>query len=209
MATERDEFLPTRRSLLSRLKDWQDAKSWQDFFNTYWKLIYGTAIKAGLTDAEAQDVVQETILTVAKQMAGFKYDPAVGSFKGWLLTTTRWRITDQLRKRRPADAPRRRGAEEKDRTATIERIPDPAGFDLEAIWEEEWEKNLMDAALQRVKQKVSAKQYQIFDLHVMKNWPVQKVASTLGVSDGQVYLAKHRITNLLKEEIKHLETEPL
>src|ERR1041384_5462384 len=155
MAIERDEFLPTRRSLLSRLKDWEDAKSWQDFFNTYWKLIYGTAIKAGLTDAEAQDVVQETILTVAKKMNGFKYDPAVGSFKGWLLTTTRWRIADQLRKRRPADAPRRRGPEEKDRTATIERIPDPAGCDLYALWEEEWQKNLVDAALQRVKQKVS------------------------------------------------------
>ena len=194
---------------MSRLKDWEDAKSWQDFFNTYWKLIYGTAIKAGLTDAEAQDVVQETIVTVAKKMNDFKYDPAVGSFKGWLLNTTRWRITDQLRKRRPADAPRRRRAEEDDRTATIERIPDPAGCNLDAVWDEEWEKNLMDAALQRVKLKVSAKQYQIFDLHVLRNWPVQKVTKTLGVSEGQVYLAKHRITNLLKEEIKHLETRML
>lgn len=209
MANERDEFIPTRRSLLSRLKDWDDQESWQDFFNTYWKLIYATAIKAGLTDAEAQDVVQEAVVTVAKKMKDFKYDPALGSFKGWLLHTTRWKIADQLRKRQRAGQPHERRPDETARTDTVERIPDPAGFDLDAVWEQEWEKNLVDAALQRVKQKVSPKQYQIFDLHVMKNWPVQKVAQTLGVNSAQVYLAKHRITSLLKKEIKHLETKLL
>ena len=209
MAEKRDEFIPTRRSLLSRLKDWDDQKSWRDFFTTYWKLIYGTAIKAGLTDAEAQDVVQDTVVTVAKKMKDFKYDPALGSFKGWLLTTTRWRITDQLRKRQYIGQPGERRGDGTDRTDTIERIPDPASLDLEAVWEEEWEKNLVDAALQRIKQKVSPKQYQIFDLHVIKNWPVPKVAQTLGVSRAQVYLAKHRTTNLLKKEIKQIETRLL
>jgi len=61
------------------------------------------AIKAGLNDAEAQEVVQETIVAVAKQM-GFKYDPKIGSFKGWLLHLTRWRIADKMRKRRDNDA---------------------------------------------------------------------------------------------------------
>ncbi len=65
-----DEFIPTRQSLLSRLKDWDDRESWKDFFNTYWKLIYGVAIKSGLSDAEAQDVVQEAVISVAKKMQG-------------------------------------------------------------------------------------------------------------------------------------------
>ena len=81
---ERQEFIPTRQSLLSRLKSWDDQESWRDFFNTYWKLIYGAAVKSGLNDAEAQDVVQDTVITVAKKMEDFKYDPAVDSFKGWL-----------------------------------------------------------------------------------------------------------------------------
>jgi RNA polymerase sigma-70 factor (ECF subfamily) len=55
--------------LLVRLKDWGDQKSWQDFFDTYWRLIHSVAIKAGLSEAEAQDVVQETVLTVAKKLA--------------------------------------------------------------------------------------------------------------------------------------------
>ena len=60
-----NEFIPTRRSLLSRLKNWNDQASWQDFFDTYWKLIYSVARQSGLHDAEAQDVLQEVLLVVA------------------------------------------------------------------------------------------------------------------------------------------------
>src|SRR5262249_49944715 len=105
MIEDPDPLTSTRWSLISRLKDWNDQGSWQAFFNTYWKLIYSMAIKAGLSDAEAQEVVQETVITVAKKMAGFKTDPALGSFKSWLLHITHWRIVDQLRKRQPEHQP--------------------------------------------------------------------------------------------------------
>src|ERR1700757_3332358 len=78
------EMIPTRQSLLGRLKNWDDQESWKVFFETYWKLIYNTAIEAGLTDAEAQDVVQETVIRVLKSMPGFEYNGVRGSFKGWL-----------------------------------------------------------------------------------------------------------------------------
>src|SRR5262245_61928580 len=98
----------TRRSLLLRLKNWEDQEGWREFFDTYWKLIYGVAITAGLTDAEAQDVVQETIIAVARKMSRFKVDPGFGSFKSWLLLITRRRIADQFRKRqRHLQTPRR------------------------------------------------------------------------------------------------------
>src|SRR6266571_8826595 len=99
MVTE--DLAPTRHSLLRRLKDCEDQASWQEFFNLYWKLIYGVALKAGLNDAEAQDVVQETIMTVAKNLKNFQVGSERGSFKSWLLQTTRWRIADQFRKRLP------------------------------------------------------------------------------------------------------------
>ena len=90
-------LIATRRSLVDRLVNWDDQKRWQEFFDTYWKLIYSAARKSGLTDAEAQEVVQETVITVAKKIDKLKYDPAIGSFKGWLLQITRWRIADQLK----------------------------------------------------------------------------------------------------------------
>src|SRR5579863_9045498 len=94
-----DDFIPTRYSLLSRLRNWDDQESWQDFFNTYWRLIYSFALKSGLTAAEAEDVVQETIISVAKNVEKFKRDRSLGSFKGWLRNLTRWRVADHLRRR--------------------------------------------------------------------------------------------------------------
>lgn len=206
-----DELIPTRQSLLGRLKDWNDQESWKLFFDTYWRLIYNAALKAGLTDAEAQDVVQDTIVSVLKSMRTFTYDAGSGSFKGWLLQTTRWRIADQFRKRqRGIEQPGARSeSRTSERTATVERVPDPAGLALEAIWDEEWDKNLMDAATERVKGKVDSKQYQIFDLYVFKGWSVAKVARTLKVNPGRVYLTKHRISNLIKKEIRYLQSKPI
>src|SRR5262245_50175212 len=99
MADKRDEFLPTRESLLVRLKSWDDQASCRDFFNAYWKLVYAAAIKAGLNDARAQDVVQDTIIAVAKKMKDFTYDRKVDSFKGWLLYLTRKRIALEYRRK--------------------------------------------------------------------------------------------------------------
>jgi len=193
----------TRRSLVDRLQNWEDRKHWQEFFDTYWKLIFSAARKSGLTEVEAQEVVQETIITVAKKVGELRYDPARGSFKGWLLHITRWRIADQFRKRQPGE--RARFSDNTRVTGTIERLPDTAAVDLDALWEKEWQENLLAAAMQRVKKKVDPKQFQIFDCYVRKEWPAQKVAKELGVSIGQVYLARHRVTAVLKKEIRALQ----
>ena len=202
---ESDDLFPTRRSLLDRLKNWDDHDGWKRFFDAYWKLIYSAAIKSGLSDAEAQDVVQETVISVSKKMNEFKYDPALGSFKGWLLTLTRWRITDQMRKRPRHSNAGEAQPEDGARTSVIDSMPDEQGVQLEAIWDAEWQKNLTDAAIERVKRKVGARQYQLFDLYVIKEWPVTDVAKTLGVSENLVHKAKSRITAAIRKEIEMLE----
>ena len=210
MPNETNEFLPTRWSLLSRLKDWDDQQSWREFFDAYWKLIYSTALKAGLTHAEAQEVVQETVIAVAKKMGEFKTDPSKGSFKSWLLNVTRWRITDQLRKRARHDQRAQVPAEHSTaRTSTIDRVPDPAALNLDAEWEAEWEKNLVQIALERVKGRVKPEQFQMFDLLVRQEWPALKIARRLQVNLAQVYYAKFRVTSLIKGEVKKLRKRTL
>ena len=204
-APDPDELVPTRLSLLARLKDWDDQKSWQDFFNTYWKLIYGVSRKAGLTDPEAQDAVQDTVVAVVKHIKEFKYDPGNCSFKTWLMMIARQRIIWQLRKRLPQSLNSSPAADDSTRTATIDRVPDPDSLNLDAIWTAEWEQNLMSAALEQVKRQVSAKQFQIFDLYVLQRWTVKEVATMLRVTATQVYLAKHRVSALLKKEVRKLE----
>src|SRR2546426_4058434 len=218
-----NDSIQTRWSLIGRLKDMDDQQSWQEFFDAYWKLIYSVALKAGLSDSEAQEVVQETVISVAKKMPEFKADPAAGSFKSWLLTLTRWRIVDQMRRRKGGQASCsskgfgetvQAGAggtpalpcDDSARTSTVDRIPDP-GLDLEAVWNEEWENNVLVAAAERVKRQVDPEQYQLFDFHVLKQWPAVKVARKLGVNLGQVYFAKYKISKLMKKEIKKLDTK--
>jgi RNA polymerase sigma factor (sigma-70 family) len=205
MSEKEAEVLPTRRSLLDRLKRWDDQESWHDFFESYWGLLYGTARKAGLEDAEAQDVVQDTIILVAGKMGGFRYDPAVDSFKGWLLYWTRKRIALAYRKR---DRNRIESAADLDeQSLNLEQLPDPAGVDLEAVWEEEWARTLWEAAVARAKEQVAPKQFQMFHLYVVKEQPVTEVARVLGVTVAQVYLAKHRISTLLKRELNQLKAK--
>jgi RNA polymerase sigma factor (sigma-70 family) len=196
------DSIATRASLLGRIKSWDDAGSWEDFTQTYWRLIYGVARQAGLSDDEARDVVQETLLGVAKNIHEFESSPERGSFKNWLLNLTRWRIADSFRNRLPVRRALPDSADSNDRTATMERIPDPAEFD--AYWETEWKKNIFETAVARVCRRVNPKHAQIFDLYGIRHWPATKVAKELGVSMIQVYLVNHRLTKLLKTEVDYI-----
>lgn len=207
----RRSYERTRMSLIDRLADWEDQRNWDEFYQTYWRLIFSVSLKAGLSHDEAMDAVQETVFTIAKQWKnGQKYDPAKGSFKTWLMNMARWRIADQFRrkKRNPAASHQScgsRGANGDLRnTATIERIEDEDGGDLERVWEAEWKTNLTRVAMERVKLKVSPRQFQIFNAYVIKGWKADQVKRDLGVSLPQIYLAKHRVSGLLKKEIEEL-----
>jgi RNA polymerase sigma-70 factor (ECF subfamily) len=202
-----DELIPTRATLIHRLKDWQDQASWQDFFDIYWKLIYQVAVKAGLTNAEAQDVVQQTMIAVAKQMPNFKYDPAIGSFKGWMLTITRWRIADQIRKRPPVIWEPERPVEFGDDASADRRAENYANPELEKLWDEEWERNLLEAAITKARRRIDPRQYQIFDFYVNKEWSPERVAAAFSISVNQVYIAKSRVTDLIREEVARLQRE--
>jgi len=202
-----EAYAKTRKSLIARLDNWEDQRTWDEFYQTYWRLIYSVAVKAGLRPDEAFDCVQETILSIAKQSKRKLYDPEQGSFKTWLMNMTRWRINDQFRKRKK-DTAMAGGEWDNDRkTAVIDRVEDPNGDMLSRLWDVEWKKNVADAALARVKAQVSPKQYQIFHYYVIKQWDAKKVQDHLNVSMAQVYLAKHRVGTVLKRELAKLEED--
>jgi RNA polymerase sigma factor (sigma-70 family) len=191
----------TRQSLLTRLKHHDDHAGWQRFFDTYGGVIHALGMRAGLSDAEADDALQETLLSVAKEIPGFRYDPARGSFKGWLFRITRRRIADQFRARA------RRQRDGDDAAGTIEQMPDPAGDPLTPLWEEEWKQNQMEWAIERVKLKVSSRQWQMFDLAVLEQWPSGRICKLLGVNRAQLYMAKMRVGRSLKLEVAALPPE--
>ena len=199
------DSIPTRRTLLERIKEWEDHAGWKEFFDTYWGLIYGVARQAGLNDAEAQDVVQETIVAVARNIGEFHYDPERGSFKSWLLQQTHWRIKGMFRKKQYQREGQQLPREQPLDTAVLEQQPAPADFNLEEAWDVEWERNLLELALQRARTLVAPRQFQLFSLHVLEELPARLVAERVGVKLAEVYFAKYRVSNLVKKEVRRLE----
>ncbi len=222
---ELNEHLPTDSSLLARIRAPDDAASWREFFETYKDSIAGLAITGGLSRAEAEEVVQETMLAVSRGIATFQYDRKQGSFKGWIFTITRRAMFKQIKKRLslashagaggvPEASARAAGA----RLADSE-VPDTTeGEDefaslpdttpgLEEQFEKEWRQTLLHMALQRVRARIKPKQFQMFDLYVNQQMPMARVKRTLRVNSAQVYMAKIRVSALLRQTIAALERE--
>jgi RNA polymerase sigma-70 factor (ECF subfamily) len=201
MPIEKSQLLRTRTTLIHRLKDWNDQVSWQVFFDMYEKFIFCVARQSGLNEAEADDVVQETMISVAKHMPGFDYKRSSGSFKTWLMNMARWRIKDQFRRRRPACILQ---SNEEGGTTPLEGLQDPSARSSEALWEEQWKENLFEAAIKNTKRLVDPQHYQIFHLYVRKEWEPAKVAQKFGISVNQVYLTKHRVVETIQNEVGRL-----
>jgi len=210
--------IPTRPSLLARLSSGDDIKGWEEFYRLYRDLLHAFARKSGLTEAEAEEVVQETAVGVARNLPGFRYDPGVCSFRSWMLNLARWRIADALRRRGRASAwinpggLQRRSDPADDggggsATPLIERIPDPRLPDFGGEWDATWRAHLQQVALERVRQSIDPKQYQVFDLYALKDRPACEVAERLGVSRARVYVIKQRVGSRLRKEIQRLEQE--
>jgi RNA polymerase sigma-70 factor (ECF subfamily) len=202
-----DSYLPTRQSLISRLRDWQDKEGWQEFFETYWRLIYNVARKSGLADAQAQDVVQQTFIYLSRRMPNFRYDPGRGSFKSWLRVVTRSRIGAYRRSEEQGEQFRREPLDGTTSQEAIEALPNPGQESLDTLWQKEWEHHLVDTAMRRIRSKVSSQQLLIFRLATVGELPLRQVACKLGVSLAQVYLARHRVGRLFRKEVQRLRQE--
>lgn len=200
----------TRASLIKRIRNWDDDESWQQFFQTYWRLIYALAIRHGLDESEAEEVVQATIIAVSKNIRTFNYDPNTGSFRQWLIHQARWRISDRHRQRAReqevfARAPRRQQLEGAGtRTATSHSVPD-CNNATELGWEAEWQESVHIAALTALKSQLNPKHYQVFDLYVLRHWPSERVRRTLGVGLAQMHLINTRVKRLYRRECARIE----
>jgi RNA polymerase sigma-70 factor (ECF subfamily) len=201
-ASSHSSVRATDAALIGRLHNLDDHQSWDAFYRAYWKLIYRFACERGLNDGEAREVVQDTLLSVARSLHGFRPEREGGSFKRWLLCLTRRRAVDHVR-RRPRELPMRSRADTATGgTGTAERVADPHGSEAEGRWQQQWEAQVLESALEKLKRRVSPRHYQVFDHAVVKGQPAARVAKTLGLNTAQVYLVKHRVLRDFKQMLK-------
>ena len=209
MTADADDSLATRPSLLAQLKDWSQQTAWREFDHDYAPLLRNVARKAGLSDTEADEVAQETLIGVAKKIGEFEHRGRHGSFRAWLYQQARWRIADQFRKRQSGPTTDRESsgpAQSDDKTGTndVGELPGAAASEFERVWDEEWRERGQQLAIARVKRRVSARQFQLFDLHVLQGLSVREAAATGGSTMAAVYMAKSRVGRWLKKEAADL-----
>jgi RNA polymerase sigma-70 factor (ECF subfamily) len=206
MKTEKtDSSLRTRRSLLARLANAGDSVGWTEFYGLYRKLVYGLCRRSNLSNEEAEEVTQDVFARVASTIGTFESDPARGSFRGWLMNLTRWRIKDKFRERPKGIAQRSpQSADDPDRTSTIDRIPDAS---QEPDWDGEWQATVLAAALERVARGSKPKHFQVLDLYRRQNWSVLRISRELKMNAASVYTIKRRLTLQLKEEVELLRKQ--
>jgi RNA polymerase sigma-70 factor (ECF subfamily) len=197
----------TRASLLRRIADPNDAKSWTEFYGIYKKLVFGFAMRFGLSRADAEEVTQDVFNEVAQNISKFESNPERGSFRGWLLNLTRWRVMDRARQQQRHDKHRApRNPEPKpDQTSTIERLPDAGAQEPEEIWEREWELRVIEMAMERLAARVDARHFQVFELYVGQSWSLSRIAKHLEMNPATVYVINHRLKKELKREVERLK----
>ncbi len=195
--------MPTRTStsLLNGLLDPRDDQAWQRFHFRYTPMLLSYAKRVGLSDADAQEVVSTTLATFVQKYAAGRYDRQKGRLKSWLGGIIHNKILKQ-RARRPMaslDAAQNDGRP---------RLPEPAApDDTNEAFEREWQLDILNQALIILRRDIDPNTYQAFDLYAIKDWPVDKVATFLGMTPNAVYISKARTLKKLRKLTQRLIDE--
>jgi RNA polymerase sigma-70 factor (ECF subfamily) len=180
-------------SLLDRLCRTQEEAAWVRFVDLYSPLLYHWARRAGLSDGDAADLVQDVLTTLVRKLPEFKYDRE-RSFRGWLRSVLHNRWRDRCR--RQAIAPQ---------AATLDAVPEPEisdpALELDAS---EYRQYLTRRALELAQSHFQPATWKACWGQVVEGRSAAEVAAELGISEGAAYVAKCRVLRRLRDELAEL-----
>jgi RNA polymerase sigma-70 factor (ECF subfamily) len=191
------EQAKTRASLLLRVRDRGDLEAWSRFVDVYGPLVHDYGRRHGLQDADAADLTQEVLATVAGAIARFDYDPGCGPFRCWLFTVARTRRLDLAARL----AKRPQAAGDSATARALDAIPDRGAEAEEEEWARASRRRLFEWASGRVRGEFREQTWQAFWRTAVGGEASKDVARDLGMSTGAVYMAKGRVLERLRREI--------
>lgn len=195
-------FPDTRVSLILRLADPQDVQAWHEFSAIYGPALYGFARRFGLQAADAEDLVQETLFAVARAIERYELDAEKARFRTWLAKIAKNRLIDLC---------------ERDKRFPRTGATDPAWFSEVAARcemsniDEEFQKDFRSALFQyageHIRRRVHDATWQAFHQTAVLRIPPEQVAESLGMSLGNLYVARCRVLKMLREMVSKLDHE--
>ena len=188
----------TSATLLARLRQVPaDQAAWVQFTERYGRKIYAWCRRWNLQEAEAEDVTQDVLLRLAEKMQTFVYDPAK-SFRAWLKTVARHAWSDHWSGRKAVVAAG--GSQALELLQTVE-----AREDLVRRLEEEFDRELLDEAVARVRGRVRPHTWEAFERTALQGQSGAEAARALGMKVATVFVARSKVQKMLQEEMQQLE----
>ncbi len=194
---ERSDCSQTHLSVIVRARS-GDAG---DLVRIYGPLAFQTARRLGLAAADAEDVMQVTLIEILTRLPGFEYDRNKGTFRGLVRTIVRGRCLDLYRRRSReprADLP------DGDWDALGVQAKEA---ELEAEFEREWRLSLLEVAMERVRKEVKPSTFLAFVRRYVDGGPIDEVAEELGQSTNQVSQNCRRVIQRLHGHVEVLARE--
>ncbi len=188
----------TSQSLLLRIKrNRSDQAAWQEFVDRYENRIRSWCVSRGLQRTDADDITQNVMLKLAKNLEQFDYDPTL-SFRGWLRRVTENAVFDFFRKRQIDDLVNGYGHppslyEPEAKKDLVQRISE--AFDLE----------LLDEAKARVQLRVKKERWLAWQMLAEMGFSGEEAGQKLDMKTASVYTAKNQVQKLIQEELDLLE----
>ena len=191
----------TRASLLLRIRDASDARAWDEFAEMYREIIFRMARSRGLQDADADDLVQQVMVSISTAIERFEQDPDRGSFRGWLTTIARRAIINALTRGRQY-----RGVGGTDFVELVRQ--EPAADVVTQTLSLDYRRETFRVVAEKVRKEVDEKTWQAFHQTVVLQQPVDEVARRMGRSVGSIHTARSRVMKRLRDHVAAMQNEP-
>jgi len=189
----------TSVSLLERLRLHPDAAAWRELVDLYTPLIRGWLRRHAVSEADADDLTQEVMAVVVRELPHFQHNQRRGAFRNWLRTITAHRLRASWRDRK--SLPEATG--DSDFLKMLDQLEDPAS-DLSRLWEREHDRHVARRLLELIEPHFEASTWQAFRRVVLDGCKAAAVAEELGLSVNAVLLAKSRVLRRFREEMRGL-----
>lgn len=189
----------TSVSLLERLRQQPDADSWQRLVDLYTPLIRGWLQRYDVPHEDANDLIQDVMGVLVRELPQFQHSRQPGAFRSWLRTVTVHRLGAywRSRQRRPA------ATGGSDFAEMLDQLEDPASG-LSRLWNEEHDRHVIQRVMQLVEPEFQPTTWQAFRRVVMDGQKAAAVAAELGISVNAVVIAKSRVLHRLRQEMQGL-----
>lgn len=189
------EFPQTRPSLLEAVQKTKGNLNWREFFDRYAPAVYRVARLRGVPQSDADDIVQQVMMSIVTHIADFRYDRDRGRFRDWVRRITENKIISLKRRARPSTFLSDDAMQDQVDNETC----------VEALWEKEWRLQDLHYCVDQVAVEVSPRRMKAFRMYVLEGVPAAETARQLDMEVGYVYVTRNQILNLVRRRMQALD----